>query len=90
MSDDEPQGTMGRVQMEGLDRCPLPAFFCAPIFIESETSGYKAGMSEEREETAVFAGYKSMNEYQAWESSLSLSFYLIRWLSAMRSRTPVA
>ena len=35
---DEPQGTMGRVQTGG---CPLPAFLCAPVFIEKETSGYE-------------------------------------------------
>ena len=45
MTDDEPQGTMGRVRKEGearLARCPLPTFLCAHIFIERETSGYEA------------------------------------------------
>ena len=37
---DEPQRTMGRVQPD--DRCLLPAFLCAHIFIERETSGYEA------------------------------------------------
>ena len=36
---DEPQGTMGRVQTAGEARCLLPAFLCAHIFIERETSG---------------------------------------------------
>ena len=39
------QGTMGRVQTAGearLARCLLPAFLCAHIFIERETSGYEA------------------------------------------------
>jgi len=40
------QGTMGRVQAAGearrLTRCLLPAFLCVHIFIERETSGYKA------------------------------------------------
>ena len=38
----EPQGTMGRVQTAGearLARCLPPAFLCAHIFIERETSG---------------------------------------------------
>ena len=42
---DEPQGTMGRVQTAGearLARCLLPAFLCAHIFINRETSGYEA------------------------------------------------
>ena len=42
---DEPQGTMGRVQMAGearLARCLLPAFLCAHIFIDRETCGYEA------------------------------------------------
>ena len=42
---DEPQGTMGRVQTAGeasLARCLLPAFLCAHIFIQRETSGYEA------------------------------------------------
>ena len=42
---DEPQGNMGRVQTAGearLARCLLPAFLCAHIFIERETSGYEA------------------------------------------------
>ena len=45
---DEPQGTMGKVQTAGeaprLARCLLPAFLCANIFIERETSGYVAGL----------------------------------------------
>ena len=40
---DEPQGTLGRVQTAGETRCLLPAFRCAHIFIERETSGYEAG-----------------------------------------------
>ena len=42
---DAPQGTMRRVQTAGearLARCLLPAFLCAHIFIERETSGYQA------------------------------------------------
>ena len=35
---DEPQGTMGRVQAAGY---PLPAFLCAPVFIDKETPGYE-------------------------------------------------
>ena len=45
MTGDEPQGTMGRVQMAGearLARCLLPAFLCAHIFIERERSGCEA------------------------------------------------
>ena len=38
---DEPQGTVGRVQTADA-RCLLPAFLCAHIFIERETSGYEA------------------------------------------------
>ena len=40
---EEPQGTMGRVQMAGEARCFRPSFLCAHIFIETETSGYEAG-----------------------------------------------
>ena len=42
MTGDAPQGTMGRVQTAGearLARCLLPAFLCAHIFIDRETSG---------------------------------------------------
>ena len=39
---DEPQGTMGRVQTAGEARCLLPAFLCAHIFIERETSRHEA------------------------------------------------
>ena len=42
VTDDEPQGTMERVQTAGLARCLLPAFLCAHIFIKRETSGYEA------------------------------------------------
>ena len=43
MTGDELQGTMGRVQTEGLGlaRCLLPAFLCVHIFIKRETSGYE-------------------------------------------------
>ena len=46
---DELQRTMGRVQTAGeapLPR-PLPAFLCAHIFIERETSGLKSGVKWE-------------------------------------------
>ena len=39
---DEPQGTMGRQRTAGEARCLLPAFLCAHIFNEKETSGYEA------------------------------------------------
>ena len=48
---DEPQGTMGRVQMAGearLARCLLPAFLCAHIFIKGERSGYEAVSNDKR------------------------------------------
>ena len=48
VTDDEPQGTMGRVQTVGearLARCLLPAFLCPHIFIKRETSGYEAGLT---------------------------------------------
>ena len=44
MTDDEPQGTMGRVQTAGearVARCLLPTFLWVHIFIERETSGYE-------------------------------------------------
>ena len=41
---DEPQGSMGRVQTAGEARCLLPAFLCAHILIDRETSGYEAGI----------------------------------------------
>ena len=41
---EEPQGTMGRVPSAGEARCLRPAFLCAHIFIERETSGYEAGI----------------------------------------------
>ena len=40
---EEPQGTMGRVQTAGEARCLRPAFLCAHIFSERETSAYEAG-----------------------------------------------
>ena len=43
---DEPQGTMGRVQTAGEARCLLPAFLCAYIFNETETSGYEADIPQ--------------------------------------------
>ena len=49
MTCDELQRTMGRVQTAGeapLPR-PLPAFLCAHIFIERETSGLKSGVKWE-------------------------------------------
>ena len=42
MTGDEPQGTMGRVQTAGEARCLFPAFLCAHIFIERETSRHEA------------------------------------------------
>ena len=45
---DEPQGTMGRVQTAVEALCLLPAFFCAHIFIDRETSGYEAAVAISR------------------------------------------
>ena len=45
VTDDETQGTMGRVKKGGEARLALvlfPAFLCAHIFIEREKSGYEA------------------------------------------------
>ena len=44
MTDDEPQGAMGRVQTAGearVARCLLPTFLWVHIFIERGTSGYE-------------------------------------------------
>ena len=40
---EKPQGTMGRVQTAGEARGLRPAFLCAHIFSERETSAYEAG-----------------------------------------------